>query len=71
MARRNAVSDAVDKVGGPVQAAAIMHCSVDTVYKWREAGEIRLAKPAYLLWKKTGLPLEELIGVDEGGGTKN
>ena len=61
---RNPVRDAVDKVGGPIQAAAIMRVSLESVRQWCITGEVRLAKAAVLLSRPSGIPLEKLIGLE-------
>jgi hypothetical protein len=60
----NAVSAAVYKVGGLIQAAAIMRVSVESVRQWSIRGEVRLAKAAVLLSRASGTPLEKLIGLE-------
>jgi len=63
--RRNVdLEKAIQKVGGTLQAAAMMRVSQQTVRSWLKTGAIRLAKAAMLLSRATGTPVEKLIGLD-------
>jgi hypothetical protein len=62
---KNAVEQAVDKVEGVIQAAALMRVSPQTVYEWMRKGRITLAQPAARLARASGIKHEDLIGWKE------
>ncbi len=67
-AKANAVAQAVEKVGGVVQAAATMRVQPVTVYRWRRKGSIPLLVPAMRLAKATGTPIEKFMPPDALAG---
>lgn len=61
--RAGPVLDAVNKVGGPRKAAAVMDVPTQTVYAWIEKGAISKATAAVLLSRAANADLDILIGL--------
>lgn len=68
MAKANAVTQAVEKVGGVVQAAAIMRVQPATVYRWLREGSVYQLVPALRLAKATSMPVERFAPPDALAG---
>jgi len=61
----NWVAEAITRVGGIVQAAAICRVRQATLYDWKKKGAIRLLAPALRLAKASNIPVERLAAEDE------
>jgi hypothetical protein len=59
----NPVAEAVEKVGGPIEAAAICRVTTTAVYRWLRVGRIRDAIPCLKLAKASGVPPEALANL--------
>jgi hypothetical protein len=55
----NPVAEAIEKVGGAVQACAIARVTPTTLYDWRRRGYVRLLGPAIRLARAAEMPIEE------------
>lgn len=64
--RKNYVLEAYEKVGGVVQATAIMRVSPETARQYKLRGKIGLAEAALRLAKSSGIAVEKLIGLEDG-----
>lgn len=65
----NPVIRAVRLVGGPTQASFLCRVSAAAIFKWRKLGRVYDARAAVLLARASGVPIEQLAGVDVGDGT--
>ena len=54
----NAVREAVEKVGGIIEACAILKVSNRTLARWMADGRIPLLDPALKLAEVSGIPVE-------------
>ena len=57
-AERNSVREAVEKVGGIIEACALLKVSNRTLARWLATGSIRRLDVALKLAKASGIPLE-------------
>ena len=60
----NAVARAVRLLGGPTKATFVCRVSVNTIHVWRRDGYVRDARAAVLLSRASGVPIEQLVGLN-------
>jgi hypothetical protein len=72
---KNPVGRAIEIVGGPTKASFITQFSAAQIYNWRDQGYVKDGKAAVLLARASGVPVEELVGLEatgpNGGGVKS